>query len=196
MMLLRDKRRRSMTRAISDPAVCKPAIDKHAPGEPMKTMIRLLMIASLALPFTACKKAEAPVATVKAPVAVPVNDDRQAWLAYLSDVVIRNMGGIQNPPYVYMLPGESTADFADQYDRLLEKAKSDAGRGIIAGNLLAYGSPASAKMADLVIAAFDGIAPGSMKGVKVLFIGKPADGDRVKAAIAPTGVDYVFIEAK
>jgi hypothetical protein len=35
-----------------------------------------------------------------------------------------------------------------------------------------------------------------MKGVKVLFIGKPADSDRVKAALAPTGVDYVFVEAK
>ena len=162
----------------------------------MKTMTRLLLIVCLALPFAACKKAEAPVAPVKAPLSAPVNDDHQAWVAYLSDVVTRNMGGIQNQPYVYMLPGESTAGFKDQYDRLLDKAKADVGRGIIAGNLLAYGSPASAKMADLVIAAFDGVPAGSMKGVKVLFIGKAADSDRVKAALAPAGVDYVFIEAK
>ena len=162
----------------------------------MKTMIRLLMIACLTLPFAACKKAEAPVAAVKAPVPAPVNDDRQAWLDYLSDVVTRNMGSIQNQPFVYMLPGESTADFKDQYDRLLEKAQGDVGRGIISGNMLAYGSPASAQMADLVIAAFKGVPVGSMKGVRVLFIGKPADGDRVKTAIAPTGVDYVFVEAK
>lgn len=162
----------------------------------MKTMTRLLMIACLVLPFAACKKHEAPVAVVKAPVAVPVNDDRQAWLAYLSDVVGRNMGSIQNQPFVYMLPGESTADFKDQYDRLLDKAKSDVARGIIAGNLLAYGSPASAKMADLVIASFKDVPAGSMKGVKVLFIGKAADNDRVKSALAPTGVDYTFIETK
>lgn len=162
----------------------------------MKTMFRLALLACLVLPFAACKKHEAPQAAVKAPLSAPANDDRQAWLDYLSDVVTRNMGGIQNPPFVYMLPGESAADFQDQYDRLLEKAKSDVGRGIITGNLLAYGSPASAKMADLVIAAFDGVPAGSMKGVKVLFIGKAADNERVKAALAPAGVDYVFIDTK
>jgi hypothetical protein len=162
----------------------------------MKTMTRLLMIACLALPFAACKKHDAPAAAVATPVQVPVNDNRQAWIDYLSDVVQRNMGATQNQPYVYLLPGESTADFKDQYDRLLDKAKSDVGRGIISGNMLAYGSPASDKMADLVTAAFQGVPAGSMKGVKVLFVGKPADSDRVKAAVAPAGVDYLFVEAK
>ena len=73
-------------------------------------------------------------------------------MSFLSDVVTRNMGGIQNQPYVYMLPGESSASFQDSYDRLLDKAKGDVSRGIISGDVLAYGSPASAKMADLVIA--------------------------------------------
>jgi hypothetical protein len=47
-----------------------------------------------------------------------------------------------------------------------------------------------------VIAAFKDVPAGSMKGVKVLFVGKAADNDRVKAAVAPSGVDYVFVEAK
>ena len=162
----------------------------------MKTMLRLLMIACLVLPFAACKKQDAPAAAASAPVAVPVNDNRDAWHAYLVDVVTRNMEGVQNQPYVYMLPGESTADFQDQFDRLRDKAKSDVGNGIIGGNMLAYGSPASAKMADLVINAFQGVPAGSMKGVKVLFIGKADDNERVKAAVAPSGVDYVFVEAK
>jgi hypothetical protein len=162
----------------------------------MKTMTRLLMILCLALPFAACKKQEAPVAVEKAPVPAPMNDNRQAWLDYLCDVVTRNMGTIQNQPFVYMLPGESAADFQDQYERLLDKAQTDVSRGIIAGNMLAYGSPASSKMADLVIATFKDVPPGSMKGVKVLFIGKPADSERVKTALAPTGVDYVFVEVK
>ncbi|MFS8063434.1 MAG: hypothetical protein ACMG5Z_02490, partial [Luteimonas sp.] len=93
----------------------------------MKTMTRLLMIACLVLPFAACKKAEAPVAAAKPPVAAPTTDDRQAWLDYLSDAVQRNMAGIANQPYVYMLPGESAPDFQDQYDRLLEKTTQDVG---------------------------------------------------------------------
>ncbi len=162
----------------------------------MKLSHRLMLIACLALPFAACKKEEAPVEAVKAPLAAPTTDDRQAWLAYLQDVVGRNMGGIQNQPFVYMVPAESLPDFADQYDRLLEKAEMDVARGIIAGNLLAYGGHSSAKVGDLVVESFKQVQPNSMKGVKVLFIGQPADNERVQAAVAPAGVDYVFIEAK
>jgi hypothetical protein len=46
------------------------------------------------------------------------------------------------------------------------------------------------------VESFKTVEPNSMKGVKVLFIGKAADNDRVKAAVAPAGVDYVFVEAK
>jgi hypothetical protein len=35
-----------------------------------------------------------------------------------------------------------------------------------------------------------------MKGVKVLFIGAPADSERVKAAVAPSEATYKFVEAK
>lgn len=162
----------------------------------MKLSHRLMLIACLALPLAACKKEEAPVAAVKAPVAVPTTDDRQAWLAYLGDVVGRNMDGIQNQPFVYMVPSEALPDFADQYERLLEKAKMDVARGIIAGNLLAYGGHSSAKVGDLVVESFKDVQPNSMKGVKVLFIGQAADNERVKAAVTPAGVDYKFVEAK
>jgi hypothetical protein len=160
----------------------------------IKTMTRLLVIACLVLPFTACKKQEAPEAAVKPAMSAPKTDDRQAWVDYLNDVVPRNLAGIPNQPIVYFLPGESTSDFQDQYDRLLEKAQADVGRGIISGNMLAYASPASAKMADLVVAAFAGVPAASMKGVRVLFIGKAADSERVKAAVTPAGVDYVFVD--
>jgi hypothetical protein len=160
----------------------------------MKTVTRLLMIACLVLPFMACKKHEAPKAVEKPAMSAPKTDDRQAWVDYLNDVVPRHMAGIPNQPYVYLLPGESAPDFQDQYDRMLEKAQGDVARGIIAGNMLAYASPASAKMGDLVIAAFDGVPADSMKGVRVLFIGKAADSERVKAAVAPAGVEYVFVD--
>ncbi len=162
----------------------------------MNILNRFMLIACLALPFAACKKEEAPKETVKAPMSTPTTDDRQAWLNYLQDVVGRNMDGIQNQPFVYMVPSESLPDFADQYERLLEKARMDVARGIISGNLLAYGGHSSAKVADLVVESFKTVEPNSMKGVKVLFIGSAADNERVKAAVTPAGVDYVFVEAK
>jgi hypothetical protein len=161
----------------------------------MTLSARLMLIACLALPFAACKKEEAaPVE--KAALTAPKNDDRAAWSAYLSDVVTRNMEGIQNQPFVYMVPSEALPDFADQYERLLEKAKTDVARGIISGNLLAYGGYNSPKVADMVVESFKDVQPNSMKGVRVLFIGQAADSPRVEAAVKPAGVEYKFIEAK
>jgi hypothetical protein len=162
----------------------------------MKTLFRLMLVACLALPFAACKKAEAPKVE-KPPVAMPTDPaNKQGWQDYMGDVINRHMEGVNNQLFAYLLPPENAPDFQDQYDRLMDKAQSDVARGIIAGNMLAYGGPSSAKTADLVIAAFTGVQPGTMKGVKVLFIGTPADGERVKAAVEPAGVTYVFVEAK
>ena len=160
------------------------------------SMSRTAMLALLAVfALAACKKEEAPKAEA-APVAVPTNGDANAWQAYASDVVKRNMDGVTNSPFVYFLPLESEADFQGQYDSQLEKVQTDLSRGILEGNMLAFISTASNRMADLIAAAFTDIEPNSMKGVKVLFIGKAADSERVKAAVAPAGVNYVFVEAK
>lgn len=163
----------------------------------MKISTRLLLAACLALPLLgACKKEEAVQETAKAPVAVPtVATDENAWNAYLTDVVTRNIDNATST-YVYTLPADSSADFQGAYDRQLEKAESDMARGGVEGTLLAFGGPNSAKSADLAVAAFAQATPGTMKGVKVLFIGDQADSDRVKAAVEPSGATYKFVEAK
>ena len=166
-------------------------------GIHMKLTTRLMLIACLALPFAACKKEDdKPKEAVAAPVAVPTTGDKKAWQDYIKDVAKRNMEGVTSAPYAYFLPDESSPDFAGEYERQLEKMKGDVGRGILEGNMLVFGSPASAKMADAVIESFKEIQPGSMKGVKVVFIGAAADNERVKAGVAPAGVDYVFVQTK
>lgn len=165
----------------------------------MNIIVRLLLIAALTVPFAACKKEDdAPKTAEKAALVAPTNEDSATWKAYVVDVVGRNMEGVTNQPFLYLLPAESSADFQGSYDRLLDKAKSDISRGILAGNLLAYSSASlsSAKAADMVVAAFDGVKPGKLKGVKLLFIGKVEDNARVKAAVEASGVNYVFVETK
>ncbi|HEU4812853.1 MAG TPA: hypothetical protein VFS99_01320 [Xanthomonadaceae bacterium] len=166
----------------------------------MTTTIRALFIALLTLSFAGCQEGtdEAPedaVATAPVPLTAPTTDDDAAWGEYLTEVVRRNLGGISNSPYLYYLPAESTPGFEGEYGRLLEKSQVDIARGILAGNMLAFGSPASSKMADLIIASFADVDPGSMEGVRVLFIGDAADNQRVQEALAPSGVAYVFVEA-
>ena len=162
----------------------------------MNMMTRMLVIACLALPFAACKKEEAPKAVEAAPLTAPTTDDVAAWRAYVTDVAKRNMDGITNSPYVYFLPSETSEGFGGDYQRLLEKVEGDLGRGIIEGNMLVFASPSFTKEAEMIEIAFKPVPAGSMKGVKVVYIGTPIDGERVKAAVTPAGVNYIFVEAK
>ena len=133
---------------------------------------------------------------VAVPLTRPATNDDGEWGAYLSDVVTRNMGDITRSPYLYYLPASGTPGFEGARARLQEEVEVAMQRGIVEGNLVAFGSPESAMMADIITSAFAKVDPGSMDGVRVLFIGDAADDARVKAAVAPAGVVYQFIEAK
>ena len=89
----------------------------------------------------------------------------------------------------------STVNEADaEYLRLAERAEMDVARGIVRGNLLAYAGADSDRVADLVVRAFEDVQEDTMGGVRVLFIGDQADNERVQQAVAPAGVEYIFIQ--
>ena len=78
----------------------------------MNTTMRAMLIASLALAFTACKKEEAaPVDEAKQALVAPSKDDDAGWKKYLQEVAIQNMGNISNSPFLYYLSPESDPDF-------------------------------------------------------------------------------------
>ncbi|WP_394000909.1 hypothetical protein ACF3M1_11905 [Luteimonas sp. WGS1318] len=188
----------------------------------MKSINRALLVACLVLPVVACSKDEPEQQTQVASVTAPQTADRAAWNTYLNEIANRNMEGITNSPYVYLVPPApagvtdsavppadtdagaeaGAADAGPQlagpvdgdYERLLDKAKTDVSRGIVRGNLLMFAGLDSARTANLTVAAFDGIEPNTMRGVRVLFIGTAGDSERVKAAVEPAGVEYVFVD--
>jgi hypothetical protein len=165
----------------------------------MANTLKLILLAVVFSTLAACgKKEEAKtVAAAPAAVAVPANaSDNQAWKAYIMSVVKQNMTGIRTSPFTYYLPDTTATDFEDQYDRQFDNVVGVVGRGVLPGNMLAFGSPASARMADLIVESFTDIPAGSMKDVRVLYIGQAVDSDRVKAAVEPSGATYVFHEAK
>ncbi|PJK07944.1 hypothetical protein CO610_07195 [Lysobacteraceae bacterium NML95-0200] len=163
----------------------------------MKNTQRLLLVACLAaLSLAACKKEEAaPVEAAPVQVSVPAGEDRMEWQAYLGSIAEANMDGITNSPYAYFLPAASSEDFQGEYERLLERVQMDISRGIVGGNMLMFGSPHSSatQLADLVVEGFKDTKPNTMKDVKVVFIGNPADKDRVGEAVTPAGVNYIFV---
>jgi hypothetical protein len=158
------------------------------------------LLLSLSL-LAGCQKAEEAPAAPAALVAPTTNDD-MAWKEYLGKVVGQNQAGVTDRTFPYYLPMNSSEltegdqDGKTQYDRQLENVNTVVLRTVLPGNMLAFGSPDSAKMADLIVTAFTGAEPDALKGSQVLFIGKPADSDRVKAAVEAAGAKYIFVEAK
>lgn len=143
--------------------------------------------------------AEPTAAAPPAALTAPASDDDDAWKAYLGQVVGQNMSGVTDRVFPYYLPANSTtaeSGGTSQYDRQLENVGGVVARTVLPGNMLAFGSPDSAKMADLIVAAFTGAKSDSFKGSQVLFIGKAADSDRVKAAVEAAGARYIFVEVK
>ena len=132
-------------------------------------------------------------------VSAPKTADDGAWKLYLQGVVSQNMAGVTDRVFPYYLPANSTvvqADGKSQFDRQLDNLTTVVSRTVLPGNMLAFGSPDSAKMGDLILSAFSGAKPDALKGSQVLFIGKPEDSDRVKAVVEAAGGKYIFVEAK
>lgn len=168
------------------------------------------LIAFLALAFgfvlSACttpeqedtKAAKAPLPELHA----PTTSDDQQWVPYLQEVVRRNMAGVTDRVSPYYLPANSTEiapddeDGRSKYDRQLDNVATVVSRTVLPGNMLAFGSPDSTKMADLIVQAFTGGQPTALKGSQVLFIGSAADSPRVQAAVEAVGAKYIFVEAK
>ena len=164
------------------------------------------MLFATAIVLSACQsgdESEAPK-KVAAPVVLvaPASENDDAWKAYLQKVVGQHMEGVSDRIYPYYLPANSSVptpgdlENKSQYDRQLSNVTNVVTRTVLPGNMLVFGSPDSAKMADLVVAAFTGAKVDALRGSQVLFIGKTADSDRVKAAAEAIGARYIFVEAK
>jgi hypothetical protein len=167
----------------------------------MQTLIRTLALSLAVLALGACKQdsaapaAEAPAAAAVA-LPVPALNDDMAWRDYLRATVKQHMQGIRRSPFMYYLSPISSAESAevweDQYQRQFDNVASNISRGVLPGNMLAFGSPEYERIATLAVDAFASVSPNSMKDVRVLFIGRTEDKDRVAEAVAPSGAEFVF----
>jgi hypothetical protein len=154
-----------------------------------------------ALVLSGCQKEEA-VEAAPVELTAPAGADDAEWKAYLGQVIGRNQEGVTDRVFSYYLPvgsqepAEGDQDGKTMFDRQLENVAAVVQRTVLPGNMLAFGSPDSTKMADLVTMAFTDADPNALKGSQVLFIGKAEDSERVKAAVEAAGARYILVEAK
>jgi hypothetical protein len=166
-----------------------------------KTIVAITLALVAAVVLGGCQKqaedtteadAAAEVVTVPGPDA-----DTAAWKKYLVSVVTSNMQGMtSHTPYMYFVPGGEDDGAKTNRDNQLQNVTNVVLRGVLPGNMMAFGGPDSAKTADLILAAFKDVQAGAFKGVIVLFIGAQADADRVRTALASSGAEFRFVEMK
>lgn len=144
----------------------------------------------------------AQIAAEQAALKLPSDaTNKTAWQAYLVAQVKRFMR--ENPtlvktnhPYMYYVPTGDGADQQTDRSNQLENVKTTVGRGVLPGNLMAFGGPDTKFTADLVTEAFKEAGDGTLKGVVVLFVGGQGDSDRVKDAVTKSGADFHFVELR
>jgi hypothetical protein len=116
----------------------------------------------------------------------PADRRRQLWKPYLLQVIAQHMEGVTDRVYPYYLrPTARIERRRSSYVRQSRTSTAVISRTVLPGNMLAFGSPDSAKMADLMLSAFSGAKPDALKGSQVLFIGKAEDSARVQAESKP-----------
>lgn len=145
------------------------------------------------------KAAEAAAAAEAAkPVPAPTADaDVSAWQKYLGWVVTHNMQGVTSSrPFMYFIPAGDAMEVQTARARQQEEVSNAVARGVLPGNMLAFGGPDSKTTADVIVAAFENAQAGSFQKVVVLFVGAEADKDRVKDALAKSGAEFRFVEMK
>lgn len=161
----------------------------------MKQVVRGWMVVVLAVAaLMGCKKEEEAPKKEAAPLVVPSDpNDVDSWKKYLSGVVKNNMSGVRSRPYVYFVPAGDTPEVQEQTQRQLEQVQDVVLRGVLPGNMLAFGGPDSAKVANLVADGFKDVRPNSMKGVKILVIAASGDEQRLRDVLAPGAGDFIFV---
>jgi hypothetical protein len=149
-------------------------------------------------PETAAEK----VAAVQDELRAPTDGKDESWRVYLGTMLAPYKSQITGQVTPYYLPRASMEPDqvndlnASKFSRQMETVHEAVQRTVLPGNMMAFGSPDSKSMADLIVEAFADPPKDALKGSKVLFIGNADDSDRVKAAVEPTGAEYIFVEAK
>jgi hypothetical protein len=182
----------------------------------MKSCLRILFVALTAvLALSACGPSEAErekaaadaaaaqkLAAEQVALVLPKDvNDKSAWQKYLSAQVTKytrdNQATIKaNHLYMYYVPAGDSQDAQNQRQQQLNNVVDNVSRGVLPGNLMAFGGPDSKATGDLIADAFKEARDGAFKGVFVVFIGATADQDRIKDALAKCGADYRFVEMK
>lgn len=131
-----------------------------------------------------------------APLSAPDSDDRNAWREYLTELMVRSTTDLRDFPRLYLLPAEHDSDYSDDRAMISEAIASGIGRYIAKGTRVYFGSPASVRLAELMVEELGKLRPGALQGYEIAFVGEAALDAEVEAAVQRTGATYSFVDIR
>ncbi|HPF73725.1 MAG: hypothetical protein H7A20_03670 [Rhodanobacteraceae bacterium] len=168
----------------------------------MAAWIRFSLAALLLFGLAACDQQGKDAKDTKAsaePAAVhPPADptDKKGWNKFINYVAGQNMSRMRGRPTSFFLASSQEPEWEGRLDGMHESVGNSLARGILPRSLVIFASPETTAMADLMVEEFEATQAGTLRDVRILFIGAAEDEERVKAAVAPSGAEFVFHEAK
>jgi len=168
----------------------------------MAAWIRFSLAALLLFGLAACeeqgKSAKDTKASAEPAVVDPPADptDKKAWNKYINYVAGQHMSRIRGRPTSFYLASSQEPEWEGRLQGMHESVANSLARGILPRSLVIFASPDYTAMADLMVAEFEVTQPGTLRDVRILFIGAAEDEERVRAVVEPTGAEFVFHEAK
>lgn len=118
----------------------------------------------------------------------PTNpDDVNAWRAFIGESIQRVTHNPNVHPYSYVVPRGDDADSMDRRKGEAGAIRSLLGRTAVPGNMIALTGPDSAKVSEVIVAAFKDLTPSTARGLTVLYVGTTKDGLAAKATVAAAG---------
>lgn len=171
-------------------------------------LVALAAAIAAVLALSACQKDSGQTAAPQqaaAPterVPVPVGNDTEAWKAYMRQELVPHMDPRRfRRPFSYFIPAvdpaaEDAAELKRQYDAQLQNVENAIGRGIQAGTMLSFAGPDSKAVGDVIEQAFKLAGPKTLTGVRIVVIAAPEERERIRAAVEPSGAEFIFVEMK
>lgn len=157
----------------------------------MSRVFRMFVLALLAsaAALAGCQKESAQQADQRPPLAAPTSQNDADWRQYVGQMVSRNVKIKRGmPPFaVYISPDEDPTP-------TLDNVKETLSRGVLKDTIIAFGSRDSALMAAKMAEVFEVVPENSLKGVRVVFVGRAQDKAAAEAAVAGSGAEFIFLE--
>lgn len=121
--------------------------------------------------------------------------DIKAWQNYLTRVALANAGGISSENiYLYFVPASDVPGAAASIARVQHYLAEVVAATVVPNSMVGLGGPSSSTTAMVLENAFSNAAPGSFKGVVILFMGVKTDEAAVRSAVAPSGATFRFAD--